>query len=99
MWTHEESTIQGNKYFITFIDDYSRRSCVYFIKAKSEALDKFLEFKASVENEIGRRIKVLRSDRGGEYLNEKLKITSNNMDPTPDNSSLLTTAKWSRGTF
>ena len=44
---------------------------VYFLKEKSEALEKFKEFKASVETESGQSIKALRADRGGEYLLEE----------------------------
>ena len=60
----------GSRYFITFTDDYSRCCKVYFLKEKSEALEKFKEFKASVETESGQNIKALRADRGGEYLSE-----------------------------
>ena len=58
----------GYKYFITFTDDYSRFGSVYLMKRKSEAFEKFKEFKAKVENQLGKRIKVIRYDRGGEYL-------------------------------
>ena len=64
-----ECTPQGNKYFITFIDDYSRKAFVYFIKAKNEAFEKFQQFKSLVENQTGQRIKTIRSDNGGEYIN------------------------------
>ena len=40
---------------------------MYFLKNKSEAFDKFVEFKAQAEKECGHYVKVLRSDRGGEY--------------------------------
>ena len=40
------TSIGGSTYFMTFIDDFSRRTWVYFLKSKSEAFDKFLEFKA-----------------------------------------------------
>jgi hypothetical protein len=62
-------TIQGNRYFITFIDDFTRRAQVFFIKTKDQAFSKFCEFKAQVENETGLRIKTLRTDGGGEYIN------------------------------
>ena len=39
-------------YFIKFNDDYSRYCKIYFLKKKSEALEKFKEFKASVENKF-----------------------------------------------
>ena len=58
----------GYEYFITFTDDYSRYGYVYLMKKKSEALDKFKEFKAESEKQLGRHIKSLHSDRGGEYM-------------------------------
>ena len=54
-------------YFTTFIDDYSRKTWIYFLKKKDEVFSKFKEFKALVENSTNRKIKVLRSDNGGEY--------------------------------
>ncbi|KAA0059677.1 gag/pol protein [Cucumis melo var. makuwa] len=55
------------EYFISFIDDYSRYGHVYLIQNKSNSFEKFKEYKAEVENESGKTIKTLRSDRGGEY--------------------------------
>ena len=57
----------GGKYFVTFIDDHSRKTWIYFLKTKDEVFDWFREFKALVENPTGKKIKVLRSDNGGEY--------------------------------
>ena len=54
-------------YFITFIDDFSRYGYVYLIKHKSKGFDMFKVFKAEVENQLNKKIKVLRTDRGGEY--------------------------------
>ena len=56
------------EYFITFIDDYSSYGYVYLMKKKFEVLDKFKEFKAESEKQLGRHIKSLRSNRGGEYM-------------------------------
>ena len=53
---------------ISFIDDYNIYGYVYLIKHKSETFEKFKEFKKEVENQLGMNIKMLRSDRGGEYL-------------------------------
>ncbi|KAG8492837.1 hypothetical protein CXB51_010063 [Gossypium anomalum] len=58
----------GFHYFITFTDDFSRYGYVYLIRHKSKALEKFKEFKNEVQNQLGKTIKTLRSDRGGEYL-------------------------------
>ncbi|RVW36992.1 Retrovirus-related Pol polyprotein from transposon TNT 1-94 [Vitis vinifera] len=58
----------GYEYFVTFIDDYSRYGYVYLIQRKSEAFEKFKEFRAEAEKQLSKSIKTLRSDRGGEYL-------------------------------
>jgi transposase InsO family protein len=52
---------------VLFIDDHSRKTWIYFLKTKDGVLARFQEFKAQVENLTGRKIKVLRSDNGGEY--------------------------------
>nr|GEV39912.1 hypothetical protein [Tanacetum cinerariifolium] len=59
--------IGGHKYFITFVDDYSRCTYVYLIKEKTKSLDIFKFFKAKVKNQLKCKIKIVRSDRGGEY--------------------------------
>ena len=61
----------GYSYFITFTDDLSRYGYVYLMKQKSEAFEKFKEFQNEVENQLGKKIKALRSDRGGEYLSQE----------------------------
>ena len=58
----------GYEYFITFTNDYSRFGYAYLMKWKSETFEKFKEFRAEVENQLGKHIKAIRSDRGGEYL-------------------------------
>ena len=58
----------GYEYFITFTDDYSRYGYVYLMRRKSEAFEKFKEFRAEVKNQLGKRIKAIQSDCGGEYL-------------------------------
>ncbi|KAK8538769.1 hypothetical protein V6N12_034477 [Hibiscus sabdariffa] len=60
----------GYQYFIMFTDDYSRYGYIYLMRHKSEALEKFKEFKNEVQNQHGKSIKALRSDRGGEYLSQ-----------------------------
>ena len=51
-------SLSGSQYFVAFIDDYSRKSFVYFMRHKSETFQKFLEFKAQVENETYFDIKI-----------------------------------------
>ncbi|KAK8698021.1 hypothetical protein V6N13_114153 [Hibiscus sabdariffa] len=60
----------GYQYFITFTDDFSRYGYIYLMHHKSEALEKFKEFKNEVQNQHGKSMKALRSDRGGEYLSQ-----------------------------
>ncbi|RVW91499.1 Retrovirus-related Pol polyprotein from transposon TNT 1-94 [Vitis vinifera] len=57
----------GQKYFISFIDDLSRYMYLYILRNKNEALEAFKVFKAEVEKQYGKQIKIVRSDRGGEY--------------------------------
>ena len=61
-------SIGGRRYFVTFIDDYSRCCKVYFMRRKWEVLEKFKEFEAGVTNESGMTIGTLRIDNGGEYV-------------------------------
>ncbi|KAM1114412.1 hypothetical protein ACFX2B_046412 [Malus domestica] len=61
-------TICGNTYFVSFIDDFSRFSYVYLISEKSAVLECFKVFKCEVEKQLNHVIKVVRSDRGGEYF-------------------------------
>jgi hypothetical protein len=62
----QNESVGGNRYFITFIDDYSRICWVYFLINKSDVLNVFKKFKAFVELQSGYKLKKLRSDRGGE---------------------------------
>ena len=55
------------KYFITFIDDLSRYGYVYLMHEKSQAIDIFEMFITEVERQLDKKIKIVRSDRGGEY--------------------------------
>ena len=57
----------GKKYFITFIDDCTRYCYVYLLNSKDEAIDAFRQYKTEVENQLDKKIKMIRSDRGGEY--------------------------------
>ncbi|KAH9705191.1 hypothetical protein KPL70_011781 [Citrus sinensis] len=63
----------GYEYFITFTDDYSRYGYVYLMRHKSEALEKFKEYRAETEKQLDKNIKKLRSDRGGEFLSGDFK--------------------------
>ncbi|KAJ9557107.1 LOW QUALITY PROTEIN: hypothetical protein OSB04_011721 [Centaurea solstitialis] len=59
-------TRDNARYFVTFTDDFSRYGYVYLIRHKSETFEIFMIFHNEVENQLGKIIKILRSDRGGE---------------------------------
>jgi transposase InsO family protein len=63
------------RYYISFIDDFSRKTWIYFLKGKTseEVLRRFQEFKALVKNQSGKKIKSLRLDNGGEYTSHAFK--------------------------
>jgi hypothetical protein len=56
------------RYFMTLIDDATRFCYVYLLKSKDKTLDYFKIYKAEIENQLERKIKRLRLDRGGEYF-------------------------------
>jgi hypothetical protein len=65
--SRQEGTGKEN-YFMLIIDDYSRLTWVAFLKEKDEAFENFKVFKALNETQIGKRLKTVRSDRGGEFM-------------------------------
>lgn len=67
------NSIGGKKYFVTFIDDFSRKCFVYVISQKNQVFRCFKDFKLLVEGQMELKIKTLRTDNGGEYLNNDFK--------------------------
>ena len=63
-------SLNGSKYYIAFIDDYTRFCWIYFLKSKSEVANVFWKYKAWVENQSSCRMQKIRSDNGKEYTNE-----------------------------
>ena len=55
------------KFYITFVDVFSRFTWIYFLKRKSEALDCFIHFKTQAENQLNTKLKIFQSDWGGEF--------------------------------
>ncbi|GKD02175.1 retrovirus-related pol polyprotein from transposon TNT 1-94, partial [Tanacetum coccineum] len=64
-------SLGGNRYFLSIVDDYSKRLWVYILRFKHEAFEKFKEWKQLVENQTGRTVKKLRTDNGLEFCNWK----------------------------
>ncbi|XP_015967041.1 uncharacterized protein LOC107490752 [Arachis duranensis] len=70
--THPFPTVSWNRqrYFITFIDNYSRYGYLYLIHENSQVLDVFKSFKVEAELQLGKKIKAVKSNRGGEYYKD-----------------------------
>ena len=69
----DNRSLGGKEYFVTFVDSHSNMTWVYFLRHKSEVYGVFRKWKAAVENETGRRLKILRSDNGGEYTSTEFR--------------------------
>ncbi|KAL0357994.1 UNVERIFIED_CONTAM: hypothetical protein Scaly_1485100 [Sesamum calycinum] len=69
--TNQESSLGGSLYYVIFTNEFSKNIWVYFFKQKYEVFPKFKLWKAEVENQIGRKIKYLRSDNGTEYTDSQ----------------------------
>ena len=65
-------SLNNAKYLLTFIDDYTRKTFIYFLKTKDEVFNKFIEFKTYAEKETNHEIKCVRSDNGKEFVNKQL---------------------------
>ncbi|KAJ0797294.1 putative RNA-directed DNA polymerase [Helianthus annuus] len=61
-------TLGGCLYFVTFIDDHSRKVWAYTLKSKDQVLDVFKQFHALVERQTEKKLKCIRTDNGGEYI-------------------------------
>ncbi|KAL0431249.1 UNVERIFIED_CONTAM: Retrovirus-related Pol polyprotein from transposon TNT 1-94 [Sesamum radiatum] len=72
VWGHANvPTHGGNRYFLSIIDNYSRKVFVFLIKHKSEVFEKFKNWKILVENQTGKTLKALRTDNGLEFCNQQ----------------------------
>jgi len=68
---HKTLSLNGSKYYIVFIDDYTRMCWNYFLRFKSEVAGVFFKFKNWIENQSNFRIQVLRSDKEKEYTSNE----------------------------
>lgn len=67
----QTTSLGGSKYFLSFVDDYSRYTFIYFLHKKVDTFQYFLEYKALIQNQTGQKILILRSDNGGEFTSNK----------------------------
>ena len=67
----QTASSSGKKYMVTFVDDYSRSCATFFMAHKSDTFAMFKQFHAKVSGETGERIRVLKTDGGGEYRSKE----------------------------
>ena len=58
-------------YYVSFIDDFSRKTWVYFMKNNDKVFSKFEEFKALIENHTKKKIKTFQSNNGKEFTSNE----------------------------
>ena len=68
------NSINDFKYYVLFIDHFTRFTWIYLLKSKFEVFAKFVQFKVMIENQFSAKIKTLRSDGEGEYTSSEFKI-------------------------
>jgi hypothetical protein len=78
-------SLGGARYYVTFIDDFSKMTWIYFMRSKGECLDKFKIFHREVENRTGKKLSILRSDNGGEYILQRSFTTTVKARASKDN--------------
>jgi transposase InsO family protein len=67
------ASTKKHKYYVIFVDEFSRKCWIFFMQKKDQTFSKFCEFKALVEKESGKQVKAPRSDNGGEYISKEFK--------------------------
>jgi transposase InsO family protein len=65
-------SLSGYRWFVSFIDDFSRTSWVYLLKDTSDVFSVFQMFHKMVQNQFNTSIKIVCSDNGGEYMSGNL---------------------------
>jgi hypothetical protein len=88
------ASVQGSSYYVTFIDDFSRKTWIFFMKTKDEVFSRFQEFRAQVENQTGKKIKVLRWIMGESTPPMTSRILQGGRDQEGVDSLIQPSTKW-----
>lgn len=67
------NSVNGFKYYVLFIDHYTRFTWIYFLENKPDVFAKFVQFKCMIKTQLTTKIKTFRSDGGGEFLSNAFK--------------------------
>ena len=71
--TFSVASIKKHRYYVIFVDEFSRKCWIFFMQKQDQTFSKFCEFRALVEKVSGKQVKALRSDNGGEYISNEFK--------------------------
>lgn len=94
MWQSPIPSSLGCRYYVIFIDDFTRFSWIYPLRAKSEVYSKFCVFQQLVENLFDAKIKMFQSDGGREFDNSMFHKHFDTWDLFPQVVSWNSAAKW-----
>ena len=67
------ASTKKHKYYVIFVDYFSRKCWIFFLQNKDLTFSKFFEFKELVKKDTGKKVKALRSENGGEYISNEFK--------------------------
>jgi transposase InsO family protein len=67
-----DPSINTERYVLIFVDDFSRFTWIFFLRKKSKVFQHLKDFKALVDTHSRKKIKVLRTNNGGEYVNHEI---------------------------
>lgn len=67
------NSIKGFRYYVLFVNHYTRFTWLYLLRSKSEVSTKFVHFKDLIENQFSAKIKIFKSNGGGEYTFNEFK--------------------------
>ncbi|GBN01231.1 Retrovirus-related Pol polyprotein from transposon TNT 1-94, partial [Araneus ventricosus] len=84
------NSLGGSKYFLSIIDDFSRKIDVFTLKSKSEVFSIFKEYLSRVQRELGRKLKSVRTDNGLEFCHKDFEIFLRNLGIKIERTSFYT---------
>lgn len=68
----DSNSLGGNRYFLTFVDEFTRKIWIYLLKEKGEVFGRFVKFCAKVERQSGYALTIFRTDGGGEFNSKEM---------------------------
>lgn len=67
------TSLEGYLYYVIFVDDFSHKTWIFYLKTKCRTFNMFRDFKSLVENQTRKKIKILRTENGCKYTSKEFK--------------------------